>query len=500
MMKNQTLERGAGVLLPITSLPSPYGIGTFGKAAYEFIDFLKCAGQKYWQVLPMGPTSYGDSPYQSFSAFAGNPYFIDLEFLMEEGLLEKWDAEKFFWGDQESYVSYEDIYRNRFRVLRKAFGSSHHKETAEFKAFQEENVYWLEDYALYMACKGQFENESWLLWEPDLRFRKEETLIRYRELLKEEIDFWEFCQYYFFRQWRKLKAYAKEKGIQIIGDIPIYAALDSADVWSHPGLFQLDEENLLPKFIAGVPPDAFSETGQLWGNPLYDWEAMEKDDFTWWRRRIISSRELYDALRIDHFIGITRYYAVPGGAKDSRTGSYQPGPGTKLTDVINEEAGNMKIIAEDLGTVTPEVRELLKANGYPGMKVLAFGFDGDPANEHLPHNYRTSNCVAYGGTHDNETLTGLFCDKSDEVLTYLFELLGTRKRDDIVEGLFRQAYGSIADVVIFQAQDVLGLDNSARMNFPSTLGGNWKWRLREGQLGSQEAGFLRFLVHVYNRY
>ena len=271
-------------------------------------------------------------------------------------------------------------------------------------------------------------------------------------------------------------------------------------MWSHPGLFQLDEENLLPKFIAGVPPDAFSDTGQLWGNPLYDWDAMEKDDFTWWRRRIAASRGLYDALRIDHFIGITRYYAVPGGSKDSRTGSYQPGPGTKLTDVINEEAGEMKIIAEDLGTVTPEVRKLLKENGYPGMKVLAFGFDGDPSNEHLPHNYRTSNCVAYGGTHDNETLTGLFCDKSDEVLTYLFELLGTRNRDDIVEGLFRQAYGSIADVVIFQAQDVLGLDNSARMNFPSTLGDNWKWRLKKGQMGQKEMNFLGFLVHVYNRY
>jgi len=499
-MKSQTLERGAGILLPITSLPSPYGIGTFGKAAYEFVDFLKSAGQKYWQVLPMGPTSYGDSPYQSFSAFAGNPYFIDLEMLMEEGLLEQWDAEKLFWGDREDSVSYEDIYRNRFRVLKKAFAHSGHRETEEFRAFQEAQAYWLEDYSLYMACKGQFESESWLLWDEDIRFRKEEALARYRELLKEEIDFWNFCQYHFFRQWKKLKAYAKEKGIQIIGDIPIYAALDSADVWSHPGLFQLDEENLLPKFIAGVPPDAFSDTGQLWGNPLYDWDAMEKDDFTWWRRRIAASRGLYDALRIDHFIGITRYYAVPGGAKDSRTGSYQPGPGTKLTDVINEEAGEMKIIAEDLGTVTPEVRKLLKENGYPGMKVLAFGFDGDPSNEHLPHNYRTSNCVAYGGTHDNETLTGLFCDKSDEVLTYLFELLGTRNRDDIVEGLFRQAYGSIADVVIFQAQDVLGLDNSARMNFPSTLGDNWKWRLKKGQMGQKEMNFLGFLVHVYNRY
>ncbi|MCI8551182.1 MAG: 4-alpha-glucanotransferase [Lachnospiraceae bacterium] len=500
MMKNQTLERGAGILLPITSLPSPYGIGTFGKAAYEFIDFLKRAGQKYWQVLPMGPTSYGDSPYQSFSAFAGNPYFIDLDVLAEDGILEKKDVESVFWGDNASYVSYETIYESRFPVLRKAFQNSAHKETADFQKFLEDNTYWLGDYSLYMACKGHFKNTGWLSWDEDIRFREKAAVAKYRQLLKEDIEFWEFCQYEFFRQWKKLREYASEKGIQIIGDIPIYAAMDSADVWSHPGLFQLDEENLTPKFIAGVPPDAFSETGQLWGNPLYDWEAMEKEDFEWWYQRIAASRELYDALRIDHFIGITRYYAVPGGAKDSVKGSYEPGPGTKLTDVINKAAGEMRIIAEDLGTVTPKVRELLRENGYPGMKVLAFGFDGDPANEHLPHNYKTSNCVAYGGTHDNETLAGLFCDKSDEVLTYLFELLGTRDRSKIVEGLFRQAYGSIADVVIFQAQDVLKLDNSARMNFPSTLGDNWKWRLKKGQLGQHEAGFLSFLVHVYHRY
>ena len=487
MMTGQLLERGAGILLPVTSLPSPYGIGTFGKAAYEFVDFLRAAGQKYWQVLPLGPTSYGDSPYQSFSAYAGNPYFIDLEILVEEGLLEKEYLDQFSWGGDETSVSYETIYQNRFQVLRTAFRSSAHQEAPDFRIFERENAYWLGDYCLYMACKEHFGNVSWLEWDEDIRFRRPEAVKKYEALLEEEIAFWAFCQYKFFEQWDRL-----------IGDIPIYAALDSADVWTHPKLFLLDEK-LVPKFIAGVPPDAFSATGQLWGNPLYDWDAMEEEDFEWWRQRILASGRLYDALRIDHFIGITRYYAVPWGAKDSVNGIYRPGPGKKLTDVINEAAGSMRIIAEDLGIVTPEVRKLLNDNGYPGMKVIAFGFDGDPANEHLPHNYTTANCVAYGGTHDNETLAGLFCDKSDEVLSYLFDLIGIRERSEIVEGLFRQVYGSIAAVAIFQAQDVLKLDNSARMNFPSTLGGNWEWRLRKGQLGEKEAGWLRWLAHVYNR-
>ncbi len=498
-MTDHRLERGAGILLPVTSLPSSYGIGTFGKAAYEFIDFLREAGQKYWQVLPLGPTSYGDSPYQSFSAFAGNPYLIDLDMLAEEGLLEKRYAESFSWGDSQQYVSYEKIYESRFRVLKEAFRNSLHRETEAFRAFEEENRYWLPDYCLFMACKEYFGGKEWLSWEEGIRFRRPEALDKYRKLLREETDFWAFCQYKFFEQWGRLREYAAAGGIRIIGDMPIYAAMDSADVWSHPGLFQL-EENLLPKFIAGVPPDAFSATGQLWGNPLYDWEAMEQEDFKWWRKRIQSSEKLYDAVRIDHFIGITRYYAVPGGAKDSVHGTYEPGPGSRLTDALNETAENLRIIAEDLGVVTPQVRKLLRDNGYPGMKVLAFGFDGDPANEHLPHNYKDPNCIVYGGTHDNETLAGLFCDKSDEVLTYLFELTGTRDRSRIVESLFRQAYGSIADVVIFQAQDVLKLDNSARMNTPSTLGENWRWRLTRGQLGQKEAQWLGFLVHTYNRY
>lgn len=501
-MKETHMDRGAGILLPVSSLPSPYGIGTLGKDAYEFIDFLKQAGQKYWQVLPLGPTSFGDSPYQSLSAFAGNPYFIDLDMLIEAELLSRDEVMHQNWGDNPTSVSYDVIYENRFRVLKSAYHNSRHKETAEYRKFVKENSYWLEDYCMYMALKFHFHGADWLHWPDDeIRLRKPEAMKQYRELLADEIEFWAFCQFEFYSQWAKLRAYAKEKEIQIIGDIPIYAAMDSSDVWGHPGLFQLDEENLMPKFIAGVPPDAFSATGQLWGNPLYDWDAMENEDFCWWRERIGISGRLYDAVRIDHFIGITRYYAVPWGEKTSVNGTYQPGPGKKLTDVINEAAGeSLQIIAEDLGTVTPEVRKLLKDNEYPGMKVLAFGFDGDPANEHLPHNFKDSNCVVYGGTHDNETLTGLFCDKSDEVLTYLFELIDTRERHRIVDHLFRLAYGSIADVVIFQAQDVLKLDNSARMNFPSTTGNNWRWRLWKGQLNWQQAGWLGFLVHVYHRY
>ena len=314
MMTGQLLERGAGILLPVTSLPSPYGIGTFGKAAYEFVDFLRAAGQKYWQVLPLGPTSYGDSPYQSFSAYAGNPYFIDLEILVEEGLLEKEYLDQFSWGGDETSVSYETIYQNRFQVLRTAFRSSAHQEAPDFRIFERENAYWLGDYCLYMACKEHFGNVSWLEWDEDIRFRRPEAVKKYEALLEEEIAFWAFCQYEFFEQWDRLRDYAAKQGIRIIGDIPIYAALDSADVWTHPKLFLLDEK-LVPKFIAGVPPDAFSATGQLWGNPLYDWDAMEEEDFEWWRQRILASGRLYDALRIDHFIGITGIMQCPGGRR-----------------------------------------------------------------------------------------------------------------------------------------------------------------------------------------
>mgnify|MGYP000987167407 CR=1 FL=1 len=353
------LKRGAGVLMPIFSLPSPYGIGTFGRASYEFIDQLKRGRQTYWQVLPMGPTCYGDSPYQSYSAFAGNPYFIDLDTLKDEKLLTQDEIDACWWCDKQDQVKYDALYYYRFPLLRKAYERSSHKESEEYQAFLEENEEWLDDYALYMAVKGKYEGKSWMDWDEDIRFRRPEALSACREELAEEINYWKFLQFKFFEQWKKLKQYAKEKELQIVGDIPIYVALDSADVWSHPELFQLDEENLTPLKVSGVPPDAFSEDGQLWGNPLYDWEKMKQTDFAWWRSRMKASAKLYDAVRIDHFIGVVQYYAIPYGAVTAKDGEWEKGPGKKLTDALDEAAGETKIIAEDLGVFCQEVKDLL---------------------------------------------------------------------------------------------------------------------------------------------
>lgn len=377
------LQRGAGLLMPVSSLPSPYGIGTFGRAAYEFVDLLKRARQQYWQVLPLGPTSYGDSPYQSFSAFAGNPYFIDLDILKEEGLLRQEEIDACHWSNQDDQVLYDAIFYYRFPLLRKAFERSGCEKQKEFLDFCEKEASWLNDYSLYMACKVHFENKEWQAWEDDIKFRRPGAVETYTEELKAEILYWKFLQYEFFRQWEKLKEYAHSQGISLIGDIPIYVALDSADVWTNPELFQLDPQTLEPVKVAGVPPDAFSDDGQLWGNPLYNWDAIEKTGFAWWKDRMKASARLYDVVRIDHFIGVVEYYAIPGGAKDGKTGEWLKGPGKKLTDAIDSVIGDTKIIAEDLGVFNPDVKKLLKETGYPGMKIIEFGFSGDRRNEHL---------------------------------------------------------------------------------------------------------------------
>jgi 4-alpha-glucanotransferase len=499
-MMTTTLKRGAGILLPVTALPSPYGIGTLGKEAYEFVDFLKDAGQSFWQVLPVGPTSYGDSPYQSFSAFAGNPYMIDLDALIEEGILDRGTANDRFWGNDPGRVAYDVMFQNRFPVLRAAFAGSHLEEDEDYRAFCADQAFWLEDYSLYMACKTHFGNQEWPLWEKDIKFRTPEAVAKYSQLLKEDMEFWKFCQYKFYGQWEKLRRYANERGISLIGDVPIYMALDSADVWVHPDLFQLDE-NLTPIKVAGVPPDAFSDDGQLWGNPLYDWDAMEAEDFEWWSRRIGASSILYDVVRFDHFIGVTQYYTIPFGSSDGKSGEWKKGPGRKLVDVILKAAGDTKVIAEDLGVSVPEVKQLLAETGLPGMKIIEFAFGGGSDNEHLPHNY-ASNCVVYGGTHDNETLKGYFLGCSDWERGYACRYMGVANPNDIdaiVSAVFRTAYSSVASVAIFQVQDVLRLDNSARMNHPSTIGGNWSWRLRKGQLGDREKQMLRDLVNLYGR-
>lgn len=495
-----TLDRGAGILLPISALPSPYGIGTLGKEAYKFVDFLQSARQKYWQVLPVGPTSYGDSPYQGFSAFAGNPYFIDLDLLAEEGLLERTEIEGQDWYHHPAYIEYGTQFEKRFPILRKAFTRSTHRVNPEYEEFCRDNGYWLSDYALYMACKTHFNNSDWSSWEEDIKFRTEEGITKYSALLQDETEFWKFLQYKFYEQWTALRAYANNAGVSIIGDIPIYVAMDSADVWVHPDLFQLDE-NLTPIKVAGVPPDAFSDSGQLWGNPLYDWDVMEETGFLWWRERIKASARLYNVVRFDHFIGVTQYYTIPYGSADGKTGEWKKGPGQKLVDVMLEAAGDTKIVAEDLGIAVPEVKELLAKNHLPGMKIMEFAFDGGTDNEHLPHNF-IPNYVVYGGTHDNDTLTGYFKTCPQWVRDYACEYMGTGNSDSIqgiVDAVFRTAYASVASAVIFQVQDLLGLGSEARMNTPSTQGNNWKWRLLPGQLTGREAEKLRHLTGVYGR-
>lgn len=495
------LKRGAGILMPISSLPAPYGIGTFGKSAYEFADSLKRARQSYWQVLPLGPTSYGDSPYQSFSAFAGNPYFIDLDALLEEELLTKEEIDACYWLDSEEEVKYDAVYYYRFPLLKKAYERSRHGETEEYRAFCAKNSHWLDDYALYMALKGHFGNKEWMKWEEPIRLRKPEAVKRYEELLREEIGYWKFLQFKFYEQWEQLKNYVNGLGISIIGDIPIYVALDSADVWTHPELFQLDPDTLTPLRVAGVPPDAFSDDGQLWGNPLYDWDKIEETGFAWWKDRMRASARLYDVVRIDHFIGVVQYYSIPYGAEDGKTGEWKQGPGKKLTDAINEAAGDAKIIAEDLGIFCPAVKELLRETGYPGMKIIEFAFSGDRFNEHLPHCYEP-NSVVYGGTHDNETLVGYFKPEARQwwELQYIADYLGAAHHEEVPDKVFRAAYGSVASVAVFQMQDVLGLGNEARMNTPGTVGGNWKWRMKPGAFGERETGYLAFLVDTFGRF
>lgn len=495
--KDRALKRGAGLLLPISSLPSPYGIGTLGKEAYKFVDYLVEAGQKYWQVLPVGPTSYGDSPYQSFSAFAGNPYFIDLDYLVEEGLITKAQIKKFPWGDNAEYIDYATVYGSRFQILRMAFNNSTYAETKEYAQFEKDNEYWLDDYSLYMAVKFKFDNQEWSKWDYDIKARQPEAIDRYKEELKDDIAFWKFCQFKFFEQWNKLRVYANESGIEIIGDIPIYVAMDSADVWAHKDLFELDED-FEQINVAGVPPDAFSEDGQLWGNPLYNWTRMEECDFEWWKQRMASNSKIYDYIRIDHFIGVVNYYSIEAGCLNAKEGVWRQGPGKKLTDAIDSAIGDAKIIAEDLGIVSPAVRELLAETGYPGMNIIEFAFDGGPTNSHLPHNYKP-NSLVYGGTHDNETVVGYFSSRSAADLKYAYKYLGVTKKSEIPAAVLRAAYASVAAIAIFQVQDILELGNEARMNTPSTVGDNWKWRMLKGSLTKKKAKELKELAEFYAR-
>ena len=491
--------RASGVLMPIFSLPSKYGIGCFSKEAYLFVDQLKKSGQKYWQILPLGPTGYGDSPYQSFSTFAGNPYFIDLDTLVEEGLLESAECEAYDFGDNDRYVDYEKIYRARFKILKKAYDNSKIDEDTSFKAYELNQKFWLEDYALYMSVKHHFGEVSWNEWDEEIRLRRPDALKRYAKTLKTEIEFYKFLQYIFAKQWKKLKKYANQNEIQIIGDIPIYVAFDSADSWSHPELFQFDQfEN--PISVAGCPPDGFSVTGQLWGNPLYDWEYHKKTSYAWWTQRIAYCFELYDVARIDHFRGLDEYYSIPFGAATAENGHWEKGPGIDLFQSLSKKLGTMNIIAEDLGYVTDSVRKLVKDTGYPGMKILEFAFDSREKSDYLPHNY-DRNCVIYTGTHDNDTIKGWYQSIVPEDKQLSIEYMGNEKTDlnEIHWDFIRLALSSVAYLAIIPIQDYLGLGTEARINQPSTLGNNWKWRLLNGEITDELLNKMGRLVALYGR-
>lgn len=489
--------RTSGVLLPITSLPSRYGIGSFSKEAFEFVDQLKKGGQKNWQILPLGPTGYGDSPYQSFSTYAGNPYYIDLETLSEEGLLTREECDSYDFGSNPQYVDYEKIYFSRFDILRKAF--YRFQPNADFAAFVEENSFWLEDYSLYMAIKNSCGGISWSEWDEDLKRRNPDALARKREELADEIQFFRFQQYEFRKQWKKLKAYANENGIRIIGDIPIYVAFDSADTWANPQLFQFDEEGT-PIAVAGCPPDAFSATGQLWGNPLYRWEYHKKTGYQWWIQRLRYCFTLYDVVRVDHFRGFDEYYAIPYGDETAEFGKWEPGPGFELFEAAKRELGEMDIIAEDLGYLTESVLQLVKDTGYPGMKVLQFAFDSREESDYLPHNY-SNNCVVYTGTHDNDTVLGWLDEMAAEDLEFAKQYMNNADtaKEDLPWDFIRLAFASVADMAIIPIQDYLCLGGEARINRPSTLGINWKWRLLPGQIKDGMLERMKEMTKLYGR-
>ena len=489
--------RQSGVLLAISSLPSRYGIGCFSKEAYEFVDFLEQAGQKLWQILPIGPTGYGDSPYQSFSSFAGNPYFIDLETLIAEGYLTEADCDACDFGSNEEYVDYEKIYKARFKVLKKAFQNRNDQDSQEYKDFVEANAYWLDDYALYMAVKNSFDGKSWITWDEDIRLRKQEAVKAYTEKFRGEIDFYKFQQFLFAKQWTALKAYANRKKIKIVGDIPIYVAFDSADTWSHPELFQLDE-NCTPIGVAGCPPDAFSATGQLWGNPLYRWDYHKQTGYRWWIQRIAYCYQLYDIVRIDHFRGFDEYYFIPYGDPTAEFGHWEQGPGYDIFRALKAELGNIKVIAEDLGFLTPSVIKLVKKTRYPGMKILQFAFDSREESDYLPHNY-PANCVVYTGTHDNDTTLGWYRSLNRRDKAFAKRYLNIKSDKDVQWVFIRSALSSVADTAVIPMQDYLGLGAEARMNVPSTLGTNWKWRMKKGVCTEELAKQIRDVVKLYGR-
>ena len=489
--------RESGILMHITSLPGPYGVGTMGKQAFAFVDFLEAAGQHYWQILPLNPTGYGDSPYQSCSAFAGNHYLIDLELLKEEGLLKQEELDAVQWCSREDKVDYGLLYRNRLAVLRKAF--LRHGETEDFARFRAENDAWLPDYVAYMGLKEKYGGKPWYQWPEEVRRYSGSAMDgAWEHLGQEGIQFYCFTQYLFFRQWFALKEYARSKHIRIIGDVPIYVPLDSVEVWKEPQMFQLDE-NLDPKVVAGCPPDAFTADGQLWGNPIYDWDKMKEEGYGWWIRRLAAAGSLYDMVRLDHFRGLESYWAIPAGDDTARNGHWVKGPDRDFIRAIQQALPNLRMIAEDLGYLTQEVLDLRDFSGYPGMKVLQFAFDPREPSNYLPHTY-TANSVCYTGTHDNLTMRQWFDTVEDFVSRRAVAYMALTEEEGYVWGTIRTALATVSDLAVIQMQDVLDLGAAARMNFPGTLSdSNWTWRAKDGIMTPGLAQKLLKLTKLYGR-
>ncbi|CAM3616637.1 4-alpha-glucanotransferase [Streptococcus sanguinis SK1 = NCTC 7863] len=493
-------KRQSGVLMHISSLPGKYGIGSFGQSAYDFVDFLVRTKQRYWQILPLGTTSYGDSPYQSFSAFAGNTYFIDFDILIEEGLLNESDVKGADFGDDPRKVDYAKIFDARRPIMEKAVARFlKADDLSDYESFVEQNAAWLEVFAEYMAIKEHFDNLAWTEW-PDEAIRRREaaSLASYREKLADKLTYHRVTQYLFFKQWLRLKAYANEHHIEIVGDMPIYVAADSADVWAQPHFFKTDAVGK-PTCVAGCPPDEFSETGQLWGNPIYDWEAMDKDGYAWWIERLRESFKIYDIVRIDHFRGFESYWEVPAGSETSASGKWVKGPDYKLFAAVKEALGDLNIIAEDLGFMTDEVIELRERTGFPGMKILQFAFNPDDESIDSPH-LAPNNSVMYTGTHDNNTVLGWYKDEIDDATRqYMAQYTNRKEYETVPHAMLRTIFASVSFMAIATMQDLLELDSAARMNYPSTIGGNWTWRMTAEELNPIVEGELYSLTKTYRR-
>lgn len=493
-------KRQSGVLMHISSLPGKYGIGSFGQSAYDFVDFLVRTKQRYWQILPLGTTSYGDSPYQSFSAFAGNTYFIDFDILIEEGLLDEADVKGDDFGDDPRKVDYAKIFDARRPIMEKAVARFlKADDLSDYESFVEQNAAWLEVFAEYMAIKEHFDNLAWTEW-PDEAIRRREaaSLASYREKLADKLTYHRVTQYLFFKQWLRLKAYANEHHIEIVGDMPIYVAADSADVWAQPHFFKTDAVGK-PTCVAGCPPDEFSETGQLWGNPIYDWEAMDKDGYAWWIERLRESFKIYDIVRIDHFRGFESYWEVPAGSETSASGKWVKGPDYKLFAAVKEALGDLNIIAEDLGFMTDEVIELRERTGFPGMKILQFAFNPDDESIDSPH-LAPNNSVMYTGTHDNNTVLGWYKDEIDDATRqYMAQYTNRKEYETVPHAMLRTIFASVSFMAVATMQDLLELDSAARMNYPSTIGGNWTWRMTDEELNPIVEGKLYSLTKTYRR-